>query len=278
MDDVADLQRLAGLPGVAEAVDAARAACTRLRWHQALRRGAEKARAETTARAARATAELDGAELPLDLVRDMLRGARAAPDDPVGRVVAGAVRAVVQAHELGDVVRSAPRQALARLHTAAAAGLVESDALGRPRRDGELPRDLPGPGPAPQGRELADRLGLLAAVLQAPGEVPALVVAALAHGELMALRPFTVASGIVARAVFRAVVIERGLDPTGVAVPETACAATGLPQYVSALTAYAGGSPDGVAGWLRYCARSVERGAHEGLAVADAVLAGRLPT
>ncbi len=277
MDDVRALWQLAELPGVGEAVDAAREACTRLRWHRALRRRTDQARAETTARAARASAELDGAELPLDLVRDVLRGARAAPDDAVGRVVAGALRAVVEAHALGDVVRSAPRQALARLHTAAAAGLVEPEALGRPRRDGELPRDLPGPGPAPHGRALTDRLDALTAVMQAPGEVPALVVAALAHGELMTLRPFSVASGVVARAVFRAVVIERGLDPTGVAVPEVACAATGLPDYVAALKGYASGSRDGVAGWLRYCAGCVERGAGEGLSVADAVLTGRLP-
>ncbi|WP_460459902.1 hypothetical protein [Angustibacter peucedani] len=58
MDDTRVLQQLVDLPGVAEAVDAAREACTQLRWHQALRRRTDEARAETTARAARATAEL----------------------------------------------------------------------------------------------------------------------------------------------------------------------------------------------------------------------------
>ncbi len=277
MDDAQVLHELAALPGVAEAVDAARQACTELRWHQALRRRTAEARAETTARAARASAALDGAELPVDVVRDVLRGARPAPDDAVGHVVAGAVRVTVEAQALGDVVRSAPLQALARLHTAAAADLVPADALGRPRRDGEPPADLPGPGEAPQGPQLADRLESLAGVLRAPGDVPALVVAALAHGEVMAMRPFLAGSGLVARALFRTVVVDRGLDPTGVGVPEVACLATGLPAYAAALNAYVSGTPEGVAGWLVYCADLVARGAVEGRAVADAVLAGRLP-
>ncbi|MFC6007046.1 Fic family protein [Angustibacter luteus] len=276
MDDATALRRLADLPGVAAAVDAARQACTELRWHQALRRRTAEARAETTARAARASAALDGAELPVDLVRDVLRGARPAPDDAVGRTVAGAVRAVDLAQSTGDVVRSAPLQALARLHTAAAAGLVPDEALGRPRQGAEQPLDLPGPGAAPRGTELADRLSGVSAVLSAPGEVPALLVAAIAHGELLTIRPFVAGNGVVARAVFRAVVVQRGLDPTGVAIPESALAASGLPPYVSALRGYASGTPDGVAQWLVGCADAVRRGAGYGVEVADAVLAGRL--
>jgi hypothetical protein len=271
------LHQLAALPGVPAAVDAAREACTELRWHQALRRRTAEARAESTARAARASAALDGAELPVDVVRDVLRGARPAPDDAVGRVVAGAVRVTVESQALGDVIRTAPLQALARLHTAAAADLLPADALGRPRRGDELPQDLPGPGPAPQGEELTGRLEALAALLRAPGDVPALVVAALVHGEVMGVRPFLAGSGLVARALFRAVVVGRGLDPTGVSVPEVALLAAGLPAYAAALNGYVAGTPEGVAEWLVFCADAVARGAGEGRVVADAVLAGRLP-
>lgn len=276
MDDPQVLHRLAALPGVADAVDAARQACTELRWHQALRRRVPEARAETTARAARDSAALEGAELPVDVVRDVLRGAAPAPADAVGLVVSGALRATVEAHALGDVVRSAPLQALARLHTAAAAGLVPDDGLGRPRSSAADPGDLPGPGPAPGAGELADRLEGLAGLLAAPGDVPALVVAALAHGEVMALRPFRTSNGVVARALFRAVVVHRGLDPTGVAVPEAAVLAAGLPAYARALTGYTSGTVDGVAAWLTSCARMVAEGATHGRLVADAVLAGRL--
>lgn len=257
MDQV--LHRLAALPGVPEAVVAAREACDRMRRHRALRRQGEPARAEATARAARAGAALDGADLPLAVVRDLLRGAGQAPQDPVGLVARGAVRATVQAHTIGAVLRTAPAQALARLHVAAAAGLVPDDALGRPNAA------------APAGR-LAD-LGLL---LAAGPDVPALVVAAVAHGEIMTVRPFPVGCGVVARAVHRAVVVDRGLDPTGVAIPEAAWLDVGTPAYLAALAGYASGTAEGMAHWLLCCAEAVVRGAVHGERVADAVLAGRL--
>jgi len=270
------LHRLAVLPGVPEAVEAARAGCTALRWHEGLRRRGDEARAETTVRAARATACLDGAELPLDLVRDMLRGARPAPSGAIGLAVSGALRATVEAGALGDVVRRSPLQALARLHTAAAAGLVADDALGRPRSGDQAPLDLPGPGPAPTGEALRARLEGLASLMGTAADVPALVVAALVHGEVLAARPFLVSNGIVARALFRAAVVERGLDPTGVAVPEVGLLRAGLPAYAAAVSAYASGTAEGVAAWLQFCARAVQAGADEGVTVADAVIAGRL--
>ena len=52
---------------------------------QALRRRIPEASAESRVRGARASAFLDGAELPVDLVRDLVRGARPWPEhlDPV---------------------------------------------------------------------------------------------------------------------------------------------------------------------------------------------------
>ena len=272
------LVRLAALPGVAESVAAAREACTALRWHPGLRRKAAEAAVEAGVRAARASAALEGAELPLDVVRDGLRGARPLPADAVGATVSGALRATVEAGRLGEVTRRAPAQALARLHTAAAAGVVPDDLLGRPRRPGEPARDLGGTTRlAPDAELVSARLDSLAGLLATPGDVPALVLAAVAHAEVLVLRPFAAGNGVVARALFRAVVVDRGLDPTGVGVPEAAIASAGLPAYSSALSGYAAGSPDGVAQWLRFCADAVTAGAAEGEAVAEAVLSGRLP-
>ena len=73
------LVALSALPGVPEATDAARQACTRLRWHQGLRRQIPAAAAESRVRGARASAALDGAEVDLDIVRDLMRGATAWP-------------------------------------------------------------------------------------------------------------------------------------------------------------------------------------------------------
>jgi Fic family protein len=271
---VSALDRLAALPGVDEAVTAARDACTELRWHPALRRRSAEARAEATIRAARSSAALDGARYPVDLVRDVARGAAGFPDDPSGHVARGALRAVTEARHAEAAVSRTPSQVLARLHVAAAAGVVPDDALGRPRAAGEAPGDGGGT-PAPDGPALSARLAGLADLLEAPPSAPALVVAAVAHAEVATLRPFAAANGVVARALARAVVVGRGLDPMGVVVWEAAHLAAG-PRYATALAAYASGTPDGVAHWLTHCAQAVVDGAGEGRVVCDAVLAGRL--
>jgi hypothetical protein len=103
-----------------------------------------------------------------------------------------------------------------------------------------------------------------------------LVVAAVVHGELLALRPFTTANGLVARAVARTLVITRGLDPTGVAVPDIGWLEGGPASYIAMAAAYTSGTPDGVSTWIRYCANAFLVGVREGGLVADAVLAGRL--
>jgi hypothetical protein len=269
------LDRLTDLPGVAEAVAAARDACTELRWHPALRRRTKEARAESTIRSARCSAAIDGARYPTDLVRDVARGAGRFPDDASGRLALGAVRVQSAAAELEGELGRSPAQVLARLHTAAAAGLVPDDALGRPRRLGERPEDGIGePGDAPQGTALAARvagIGELLAVVDAP----AMTVSALVHAEVLSARPFLAGNGVVARALARAVVIGRGLDPIGVVVPEAAHLDAG-PGYGRALIGYATGRPEGVAAWLQHCADAVTAGAGEGRSVCDAVLAGRL--
>ena len=165
-------------------------------------------------------------------------------------------------------------QMLSRLHAAAAGGRVESDLVGRTRPAGVEPADLRGLGPAPDGERVAARLDLLARTVAATS-APALVVAAVVHGELLALRPFVAGNGVVARAVARLLVTARGLDPTGSVVPEAVWARQ--PNlYLGAAAQFATGTPDGVAAWVVACARAVVQGADEARSVADAVLAGRL--
>ena len=53
------------------------------------------------------------------------------------------------------------------------------------------------------------------AALSEPTSAPALVPAAVVHGELLAAAPFGTADGVVARAAARLVLLGRGLDPTG---------------------------------------------------------------
>ncbi len=280
------LTALSDLPGVAEAVESAREACTELRWHPGLRRRTEPARAESVVRAARASAALDGADIPLDRVRGLVAAqadrssgatATASRTDPVDAVVVRALRVTAAAAEIGGRLTTAPAQALARLHLAAAPADSDPSVVGRPRADGAPPRELLDLGPALSGPDLARRLDQLSGLLVAPGPVATLVLAAVLHGELLTLRPFPSSNGLVARAASRAVIVDAGLDPTGVAVPEVGLAARGAGHYVGAAAAYASGTADGVAAWLRFWADAVVIGAREGALVADAVLAGRLP-
>ncbi|MEN1975569.1 Fic family protein [Cellulomonas olei] len=272
---------LLDLPGVRDAVDRARVACEELRWHEAFRRRWREVRAEADLRAARASAAVDGAPVPLSAVRALATGSGADAGDGALRLAGGSLRATVLAATWrpdlgGPSAATLPPlgHVLARLHAAAGAGWLPDEDLGRVRGAGVAPRDLGGLGPAPDGGEVAERLALLTRTVTAT-RAPGLVVAAVAHGELLALRPFAAGNGVVARAAARLLLTTRGLDPTGAVVPEVVCEA-GLQPYLAAAARFATGTPDGVAAWLVGCADAVVRGADEGRAVADAVLAGRL--
>ena len=287
------LDALTRMNGVADAVAEARTACEELRWHRALRRQWLVARTEAGVRCAHAGAVVDGVRLPLDLVRDLARGAAGAPSGPEVVAALAALRVQAEVERLmaapGAVRATRPvpfNQLLARLHVAATAvgatgsggpaGPTSDHTAGRPRADG-APQDLHGLGAAPSGAELGARLTLLADLVAEPlpPQVPALVLAAVVHGEVLALRPFDRGNGPVARAVFRHLLTSGGVDPVGVVVPEAQWA--GEPNvYLAAAAGFATGTAEGVAHWLRYCARSVVSGAVAGRTVADAVLAGRL--
>ena len=266
-----------------EAVAEARTAVDGLLAHRVLRRGSAEVTAESALRGARASAELEGAGIELERLRGQLMGGGEVtlPSKDVrgASLVQGAVRLHADLGQLLVPWRHSPRQALARLHVLAAADLVtDQDALGRPRPAGAPHEDPLGLGPAPDPLEVAARLDGLARVLTSGTSVPAVVLAGVVHGELMALRAFGTADGLVARAAARLVLIDRGLDPRAVSAPEVghvelerATHGQGGGEYSAALRAYVSGGPEGVATWLVHCARAVALGAREGLAVCEAI-------
>ena len=279
MTDV--LAALLSLPGVQAAVAEARTAVDGLLSHRVLRRGSAEVTAESALRGARASAELEGAGIELERLRGQLmaggtvtlprREVDGSRDERGARLVEGAVRLHA---DLGQVLvswRHSPRQALARLHVLAASEVApDSDSLGRPRPVGAPYDDPQGLGPAPDPLEVAARLDGLARVLVAGTSAPAVVVAAVVHGELMALRPFGTADGLVARAAARLVLVDRGLDPKAVSAPEVGHAELHH-AYPEALRDYVTGGPEGVARWVVHCATAVALGAREGLAVCEAI-------
>lgn len=239
------LAPLLDLPGVSEAVAGARAAGDALLAHRVLRRRSSDVSAESALRGAWASAVLSGADATLADVRS---GAAAA--DPI---VQGALRAQAAIPALADVWSRAPRQALARLHAVAAADLAAPATLGRPSAG-------------------AERLDTLAGVL-ASTRVPAVVVAAVVHGEILGLDAFAPVSGIVARTAVRLTLVERGLDPKSLVVVEAGHRELGE-AYETALAAYRGGTRDGIAAWLGHCGAAVAAGAREALAICEAIQRG----
>jgi hypothetical protein len=248
------LAPLLELPGVAAAAARARDAVVTLHHHPVNRTGWAASAAEAALRAARASAALDGARLaaieraaesPVDDARES-DGVVADP------VLAGAVRAVEATGRLLGVWRSAPLQALAQLHLLAAADLTPDapDALGRPAAG-------------------SARLALLAELVAGGTAAPAPVLAAVVHGELLALAPFPSANGVVARAAARLTAIASGLDPRGLAVPEVGHLRAGA-EYRRAAEGFASGTPEGLAAWIRHCCAQWEAGAREGRSIADA--------
>ena len=228
------------------AVDRTRVAVDALLGNRVLRRRSADVSAESALRGAWASAWLSGHEVQLADVRS---GAAAA--DPL---VQGALRAQSAIGSLADTWTRAPRQALARLHALATADLVPGDDLGRPR-----------PGSA-------ERLDTLAQVLAAT-RAPAVVVAAIVHGELLGLDAFPPASGVVARAAVRLTLVERGLDPKSLVVVEAGHRELAA-EYDSALDAYRSGTEDGITRWLVHCADALVAGTQESLAICEAILRG----
>ena len=203
---------------------------------------------------ARDSAALEGADGSLDVVRASL------DDSPLGRAVASSLAVTSAVPGQVDAWLRAPLQVLAHLHALAARGFEADDDLGRPRRQDEVVDPLHLGAPLPW-QEVADRLVGLADVLTQPTTAPAMVVAAIAHGELMVLQPFRWGSGLIARASVRLVLASRGVDPDLLGCPEAGMLSLGRSSYVAALRAYRSGEPAGVAEWIRWNASAVGFGA-----------------
>jgi hypothetical protein len=267
---------LGDLPGVPEAVGSVRRAVDQVYGHRVMRRRSQEVTSEAALRGARGSAALSGADWSLEEVRRRSDfGA-----EPQARVVGAALRLTAEAGQLLDVWRRSPIQALARLHLVAAGGIAPEATVGRPRLAGESVGDDPGDLPQllalplPGADEVSARLEGLAGLLRAGSGAPAVVVAAVVHGELLALRPFGSANGEVARAAERLVLIGGGLDPKGICPAEVGHAELGRAGYLEALEAYVSGTPEGVAFWIGHCAEAVALGARESTAVCEALQRG----
>lgn len=240
------LAALAGLSGVSEDVAEARSAVDRLLAHPLLRRRGAVVAAEVALRSAGASAALEGVALPL---RELRLGSR----DPV---VQGALRVAAATPVLAPLLPRAPLQVLARLHALAAADLSPPEDLGRPHAASPT---------------ATTRLGALARLLTGSAGSGALLLAAVAEGEVLTVAAFAGGNGLVARGLARLVTVQWGLDPRAVC-PVDVGHAQDRAGYQRAAGAYAAGD---VATWVHHYAGAVRAGASEGLAICQALERGQ---
>lgn len=264
---------LGSLPGVAESVDSVRKAVDQVYGHRVMRRRSNEVSSEAALRGARGSAALAGADWALEEVRRRSDFS----SDGESQVVGAALRLTAESGQLLSVWRQSPLQALARLHLVAAGGTLPDETVGRPRLAGEKvdePLLDDAEFPLPQSAEVLARLDGLAGLLLAGSEAPALVVAAIVHGELLCLRPFGSHNALVARAAQRIVLVGSGLDPKSICPAEVGHAELGRADHLKALRGYASGTPEGMAAWISHCGHAVGLGVRESVAVCEALQRG----
>jgi hypothetical protein len=264
------LAALGALPGVADSVDSVRKAVDRVYGHRVMRRRSNEITSEAALRGARGSAALSGADWALEEVRRRTDFG----SEPEARTVGAALRLTAEAGQLLSIWRQSPLRVLARLHLVAAGHAGDDDSVGRPRLPGETVDEPLINAPLPDVAEVTGRLDGLAELIIAGTEAPALVTAAVVHGELLALRPFGSYNGLVARAAERIVLVGSGLDPKSICPAEVGHAEQGRAAYVGAFEAYLTGTPEGVAAWIAHCGRAVELGVRESTAVCEALQRG----
>ena len=241
------LAPLLDLADIAPAVRQARDRFDEALRHRALRRHGGQVAAEVSLRSAVASAALEGYAHEREAVR------AGTVTDPV---LQGALRVAGALPGLAELWPKAPRQVLARLHVLAARDVVPEPELGRP-----VPEPMVGA-----------RLDGLAALVAGGTKVSPLVLAAVVHGELLALRPFAGPSGVVARGAARLVLLSTGTDPRGLLAVDVGHHER-EPEYVGSAGAFATGTPDGLRSWLRHYMTAVEVGADQLTRIGDEVLA-----
>ena len=170
---------------------------------------------------------------------------RLADEPDPEQAAAAMVRMFAEVPAVADLVRTAPGQAMARLHAVWGRGLLPDAGLGVVRSDPET----------------AGRMRSLQQLLTTPTDAPALLLAGVVHAEVWSLQPFEQGSWAVALGLEQAVVIASGVDPR--AVVPLAAGHHSVGDHPDALQAYTSGSADGLRIWLLHQAAAVTRAAEE---------------
>lgn len=256
------LSVLADSPEVRELCVQTRDLLDQVAWDRALRAASEDFWTGVRRWCGYASASLDGAAMPTDpLVQ---------PDDSaMGRLSQAGLLVTAAADAQWQVFARSPLQVWAHFHSLIESGEDRgrprtSDDAGDPLHLGSLPSAV---------ASHARLLNLSEAIVSSTA--PGVLVAAVAHAELAAIRPFHTGSYLIARATPRMVLRSAGLDDRGAAALEAGFAALGRAAYVRALRCYLAGDIPGYLTFIRdsvAAGLSVTRSLHRNGGLSDAVV------
>ena len=245
-----NLDPLANLPLLEETsilLSSARDDIDSVLWDRGIRAKAAEVAAASVLRGARDSAAIDGADSAV------------VDDSPMGRILGNAQVLTARVPALVDTWATAPLQVLAELHAIASQGFTSDEERGRPR-SGDDVRDPLNIGMLPPASVISPRMAGLATVITTSSS-PALLIGAIVHGELSALRPFEIGSGLVARASVRLVMASKGIDPSLFTIPEHGMFELGRPAYVNAIREYSAGTAEGINAYVTWFATALAMGA-----------------
>lgn len=223
---------LVALEGVASSYASTRDGIDAMLRDRGLRKTDPQTTAEALAIGAHASAVLEGSRSTL---AEMAEGGG-------DEVAQDSLRLSASVLSLVPLMKQAPLQAFARLHAVAAGTALPAEQLGRPRDAAS-----------------AGRLRTVSELIINDTSAPALLVAAMVHGDIATAKPFASHNGIVARAAERLVIVSRGVDPKSLMVTEAGHLALRA-QYESNLRAYASATQRGVHAWALYASEAYAKG------------------
>lgn len=238
------LSVLATSPGVRELCGETRDLLDHASWDRGLRAASEDFWTAVRRWCGYASASLDGAAMPTDPL--------AQPDDSaMGRLSQAGLLVTAAADAQWQTFSRSPLQVWAHFHTL----IASAEDRGRPRISDE-PSDPLHLGSVPPADVAHARLLSIGEAIVGSA-APGVLIAAIAHAELAAIRPFQSGSYLVARATPRMVLRSAALDDRGAAALEAGFASVGRAAYVRALRCYLAGD---IPGYLTFIRDSVSAG------------------
>ncbi len=252
------MQQIADVPEIASLCSDTLKRIDELAWNREIRKQDDTFTTYVRRMSGYATAALDGAVMADDPLRE--------PDTSAMGDVANQGLTITAAADLqASTFMHSPMQVWAFLHSL----IDQSDERGRPRTT-EGVQDPLHLGAAIPVEQMHERLGLLTQAITTT-TAPALVVSAIAHAEVAAIRPFSHGSYLVARSSVRLVLAGKHVDDKVLCAPEFGMYSLGRTAYVKALRDYGSGTIEGMIALMRWHTSAISLGIDGTLAA----LAGR---